>query len=184
MLSDFPLPPWLLWTAGALAAAALAAAALAFLRQRAGQSEPEIPLTIQPLSGARSKSGPATSMPGGKPFLPPPAPIAAAPTDPNAEHRATFRRIGNAVLIQIADADSQRKPILAWVIDRSRSGLRLASERDLPVGTLFTVRPMNAPPSIPWTPVEVRHCTKADGFWEAGCRFLEPPPVQVLMQFG
>jgi hypothetical protein len=184
MLSDLILPPWMLWTAGALAIAALVGAAITWWRHRSLDSTLESPIIIQPTSGPRSKVGPGTSLAGGKPLMPPPAPLASAPTDMNAEHRAAFRRIGNAVLIQVADADSQRKPILAWVIDRSKGGLRIASERELPIGGLFTVRPMNAPPATPWSAIEVRHCTRADGYWEAGCRFLQPPPVQVLMQFG
>jgi hypothetical protein len=184
MLSELTLPLWMLWTAGALAIAALAGAAITWWRQRFASSTFEAPITIQPLSGPRTLAGPGTSPAGAKPFMPPPAPIAAVQTDPNAEHRVAFRRIGNAVLIQVVDADSQRKPTLAWVIDRSRSGLRIAAERELPIGGLFTVRPMNAPPSTPWSAVEVRHCSRGDGHWEAGCRFLQPPPVQVLMQFG
>ena len=43
-----------------------------------------------------------------------------------------------------------------------------------------------APPlgAAPWWTIEVRHCTEIDGHWEAGCRFVPVPPVQVLMQFG
>jgi hypothetical protein len=116
--------------------------------------------------------------------MPPPAPIASPPTDPNAENRATFRRAGNAVLVQVADADPQRKPISAWVIDRSRQGLRLVVEYQLPLGGMYSVRPVQAPPATPWCAVEVRHCAAADGHWEIGCRFLQPPPMRVLMLFG
>ena len=69
-------------------------------------------------------------------------------------------------------------------MDRSRDGLRLAVERALKVGNVYTVRPVQAPPATPWTALEVRHCSQIDGHWEAGCRFLQPPPVAVLMLYG
>ena len=70
------------------------------------------------------------------------------------------------------------------MVDRSRRGLRIAVERPLAVGTVYTVRPIEAPATTPWTAMEVRHCTNMDGHWEAGCRFLRPPTVAVLMLYG
>ena len=69
-------------------------------------------------------------------------------------------------------------------MDRSRRGVRLAVERPLLVGNVYTVRPCQAPPATPWMAVDVRHCSEIDGHWEAGCRFLQPPPVTVLMLYG
>jgi hypothetical protein len=184
MLSDVTLPGWMVWTAGALAALAVSGLVLSWLRPRAPKRAAATPLTIQPLSSVHLPRPPASSRHIGKPFMPPPAPIAPPPTDPKAEQRATFRRVGNAVLIQLADDNAQRKPIHAWVIDRSRQGLRFAAECELGVGAQFNVRPVQAPPATPWCAVEIRHCAAADGHWEIGCRFLQPPPVQLLMLFG
>jgi len=62
--------------------------------------------------------------------------------------------------------------------------LRLAVERPLLVGNVYTVRPTQAPPATPWTALEVKHCAELDGHWEAGCKFLKPPTVAVLMLYG
>jgi len=138
-------------------------------------------ITFEPLAAPTSPT--ATARPARRPAFAPPAPLAAAPVD-GAEQRALFRRPGNAVLVHVADADQQRNPWSAWVVDRSRDGLRLAVERALKVGNVYTVRPVQAPPATPWTALEVRHCSQIDGHWEAGCRFLQPPPVAVLMLYG
>ena len=183
MISDFIVAPWLAWTAGGLAGLIVVGAIALWLRRRPTAIVPEVTLKIQAVGGPRSQGATGSTI-RERPFMPPPAPIAAPPTDPQAEQRATFRRVGNSVLIQVADEDSHHRPVNAWVIDRSRQGLRLAVEKELPIGGLFTVRAMNAPPATPWCPVEIRHCSAGDGHWEIGCRFLLPPPVQVLMLFG
>jgi hypothetical protein len=134
------------------------------------------PITFQPLPTAPTA---ATRMPA----IAPPAPLAAAPTE-GPEQRIDFRRPGNPVLVLVADADDQRAPWNAWVVDRSRRGLRLAVEQPLTVGHVYTVRPVQAPPATPWTALEVRHCAPVDAHWEAGCRFLQPPPVAGLVLYG
>ena len=184
MVSDVTVPSWLVWTAGALAAVAVLGLVLSWLRHRPSSRPMGTPLTVQPRSSVRLAGPPASSRHIGKPFMPPPAPMAPPPTDPQVEQRASFRRVGNAVLIQLADDNAQRKPMHAWVIDRSRQGLRLAIECELAVGAQFNVRPVQAPPATPWCAVEIRHCGAADGHWEIGCRFVQPPPVQLLMLFG
>src|SRR5262245_44533956 len=134
MFGDVTMPIWMFWLAGGLVAAALTGVLLTWFRNRSPHRVQSPPLTIQPLSATRALAAPGKSHSGGKAFMPPPAPIASPPTDPNAENRATFRRAGNAVLIQVADADPQRKPISAWVIERSRQGLRLVVEYQLHLG--------------------------------------------------
>jgi hypothetical protein len=177
MLSDANLSAWLIGIAGCIAV--LAAIGLFISWQRARSLNISLPrtITIQPLNPSRkSKSGNSSLLLQ--------SPIAARPVDPTSETRAAFRRVGNAVPILVAEMDSQRAPLEAWVIDRSRRGLRLALNQQMPVGGRFSVRPAQAPPTMAWCAVEVRHCADALDHWEVGCRFLETPPIKVLMQFG
>jgi hypothetical protein len=117
-------------------------------------------------------------------FMPAPAPLAPALAQGQSEQRIDYRRAGNPVLALVADADTNRRPWNAWVIDRSRRGLRLAVEQELKVGAVYAVRPTQAPPATPWSAIEIRHCAEVDGHWEIGCRFLQAPPVALLMLFG
>jgi hypothetical protein len=179
----FGLPPWMLWTAAGLAGCAvLALAGSAWRSRRRHTAFPTI--KFQPLANPVA----ANSTPAGRPAralaFAAPAPLAAgAPLD-GPDQRADFRRPGNPVLVLVADSDQQRNPWNAWVVDRSRRGLRLAVERPLVVGKVYTVRPAQAAPATPWTALEIRHCSEIDDHWEAGCRFLQPPPVAVLMLYG
>jgi hypothetical protein len=173
------LPPWMLWTAVVLVASAAGGLLVGMWRARRLRPPPIPALTFQPPPPAGSGRTPKAPA-----FMPAPAPLAPALAADQAEQRAAFRRAGNPVPVLVADADDHRRPIDAWVIDRSRHGLQLAAERELAVGQVYTVRPTQAPPATPWTAVEVRHCEEVDGHWEAGCRFLQPPPVTVLMLFG
>ena len=173
------LPPWMLWMAAGLAGSAVIGLVGSIRGRRRLSVNPAI--TIEPLAGSPVVKSAARLAKA--PALTRPAPLAAAPAD-GAEQRAEFRRSGNPVLIHIADEDHQRVPWNAWVVDRSRLGLRLAVERPLKAGAVYTVRPIEAAPATPWTAVEVRHCSEMDGHWEAGCRFLQSPPVAVLMLFG
>lgn len=184
MLGELTIPLWMWWAAGGLAGFAIAVPAFTWIRDRARNRKLEIDFQFDPAGGPRSIGMPTSSLAGGKPFMPPPAPIAASQSHTGVEQRAAFRRVGNAVLILIADKDGQSKPRQAWVIDRSRRGLRIAVETDLAVGSFHAVRPVNAPPTMPWCDVEVRHCESSDGHSEVGCRFCQPPPVQILMLFG
>jgi hypothetical protein len=187
MPTDASFSPWLLWTLVVLAAGAIVGLLVGVWQSRRPRPTAPPTLTFQPVPGAPAvgPAAPGSGRPSKPPaFMPPPAPLAPALGDNQAEQRTFYRRVGNAVLVLLADADDHRRPRNAWVIDRSRDGLRLAAEQELPVGKVYSVRPAQAPPATPWTAVEVRHCTEVDGHWEAGCRFLQPPPVTVLMLFG
>jgi hypothetical protein len=179
----FDLPPWMLWTAAGLGGCAVLGLVVGSLRGR--QKRAVVPeIRFQPLTNVAPPSPTVAGRPAKVPGFAPPAPLAAnAPAD-GPDQRADFRRPGNPVLVHIADADQQRSPWNAWVVDRSRRGLRLAVERPLLVGNVYTVRPIQAPATTPWTALEVRHCAEMDGHWEAGCRFLKPPTVAVLMLYG
>jgi hypothetical protein len=172
----------MLWTAAGLAGCAVLGLVGGSLR---GRRKPTVQATLsfQPLPS----TAPPLATPAGKavraPTLPAPAPLAGGPAE-GPERRCDPRRAGNPVLVLVADADQQRNPWQAWVVDRSRRGLRVAVERPLKVGMVYTVRPAQAPPATPWSALEVRHCSELDGHWEVGCKFLQPPPVAVLMLYG
>ena len=124
------LQPWMLWTVAGLAGGAVLG--LAGGAWRARRRKPAIisALTFEPLPPSTTA---APVVPSGRPmrtptFIPP-APLAAVAPANAADLRTDFRRPGNPVLILVADADDQRTPWNAWVVDRSRRGLRLAVER-------------------------------------------------------
>ena len=194
MPNDVTLPPWMLWTAVSLFVGALLGLVVG-VRQTRRRRPPAVPsLTFQALPGPSTLPDPPPSSgrlpkplssarhPKPPAFMPAPAPLASAPADSQSEKRTSFRRPGNPVLALVAAAD--HRPLNAWVIDRSRHGLRLATEQPLTVGQVYSVRPIQAPPAAPWAVVEVRHCKAVDAHWESGCRFLQPPPVTEPMQFG
>jgi hypothetical protein len=176
----FDLPPWMLWTAVGLAGGAVLGLVGGAWRSRQRRPTAMSALTFQPVAAPVATTG----RPLRTPTFIPPAPLASAAPANATDLRTDFRRPGNPVLVLVADADDQRTPWNAWVIDRSRRGLRLAVEKPLVVNHLYTVRPHQAPPATPWTALEVRHCAEVDDHWEVGCRFLQPPPVAVLMLYG
>jgi hypothetical protein len=181
--APFDVPPWMLWTAAAMIGCAVLGLVGGSVRGR--RRRVVVPsITFQPLPTTGVALPTITGRAGRAPSIAPPAPLAAGAPINGPDLRAEFRRPGNPVLVHIADADQQRSPWNAWVVDRSRRGLRIAVERPLVVGNVYTVRPIQAPPATPWTALEVRHCGEMDAHWEAGCRFLKPPTVAVLMLYG
>lgn len=182
MTLPLDLPPWMLWTAAGLAGGAVIGL-VGGSRGRRRRPAYNGTLTFEPLPNAVQSNTATAGRQVRAPSFVPPAPLAAALID-GPEKRADFRRAGNPVLVFVADADQQRNPWNGWVVDRSRRGVRLAVERPLKVGSMYTVRPAQAPQATPWTALEVRHCSELDGHWEIGCRFLQPPPVAVLMLYG
>jgi hypothetical protein len=178
----FDLQPWMLWTVFGLAGGAVLGLVGGVWRARRRPIANKSELTFLPLRGAGASAQPARSA---RPLaIVPPAPLAAAAPLSGEEQRTEFRRPGNPVLILVADADNEQTPWNAWVVDRSRRGVRLAVERPLVLGQVYTVRPLQAPPATPWSAIEVRHCAPIDGHWEVGCRFLAPLSVAVLMYYG
>jgi hypothetical protein len=185
MPTDLTFPPWVLWTAGALAAIAAAGFLAGTRRRRQPALRPTI--RFQPLPAPPKAFAPPMAsgrMPRPAAFMPAPAPLADSPAADDTEKRANYRRAGNPILVTVAAAGDHRNPWSAWVIDRSRQGVRLASERPMTVGETYDLRPVQAPPAAPWVTAAVRHCAQADGYWEAGCHFPQPPAMLVLMLFG
>jgi hypothetical protein len=50
--------------------------------------------------------------------------------------------------------------------------------------THLSIRPTLAPESVPWVRVEVKNCHPLAGRWLLGCRYLDAPPLEVLVLFG
>ena len=127
----------------------------------------------------------------GKRFVNPPKaepPLPAAPVDVfrhggTKERRAAPRRRGNSVEVLFAPAPN-KEPLQGWVVDRSVGGLCLTLEQQVKEGEVWHVKPRNAPPSIPWTPIEVRTCKAEEGSWKVGCRFLQTPQWNVMLRLG
>lgn len=170
---DRPFPTWILWLIAAVAMTAIGFAVVIALVRRGRRATPRELERVSATAGRPFKPAP---------FMPPPSTLAADPAV--LEHRASYRRPGNPVLVFVHGADEPDQMFQAWVVDRSRRGLRLAAQRAVQVGRLYAVRPLNAPPGAPWTNLEVRHCAAQDNYWDVGGRFPEPPTMQVLLLFG
>jgi hypothetical protein len=170
---DRPFPTWVLWLGAALLGVAIALGVVIGLLRRGRRGISHDLERVSVTTGRMTK--PVA-------FMPPPSALAAEPAV--VEHRVSYRRPGNPVLVLVHGADERNQMFQAWVVDRSRRGLRLAAERAVQVGRLYAVRPVNAPPAAPWTNLEVRHCSAQDNYWDVGGRFPEPPTMQVLLLFG
>jgi hypothetical protein len=170
---DRPFPTWVLWLGAALLGVAIALGVVIGLLRRGRRGISRDLERVSVTTGRMTK--PVA-------FMPPPSALAAEPAV--VEHRVSYRRPGNPVLVLVHGADERNQMFQAWVVDRSRRGLRLAAERAVQVGRLYAVRPVNAPPAAPWTNLEVRHCSAQDNYWDVGGRFPEPPTMQVLLLFG
>ena len=100
------------------------------------------------------------------------------------DQRRALRRSGNPLPVLISDADGVAPATEGTVVDRSADGMRLEVNTAANVGTVLSVRPARATPSIPWVQVEVRSCRPSSRGYELGCRFVRPAPSNVLWLFG
>jgi hypothetical protein len=100
------------------------------------------------------------------------------------EQREAARRAGNSVGIQVRDPEEKGPEQSGWVVDRSVGGICLQLDNPLEVGTVWQIRPRNAPTGTPWVTVEVRNCVMECGAWKIGCKFEKTPTWNVLMLFG
>jgi hypothetical protein len=110
------------------------------------------------------------------------APLAVPAADQGGK-RKDKRRTGNPVDVRLTDA-AGKQPYEAVVIDRSRGGLCILSDRSARVGQILKVRAIHAPENVDWLPIEVRHCKQRDGKYRFGCAFKEKPPWSVVLLFG
>lgn len=99
-----------------------------------------------------------------------------------SERRATPRRKGNQVLVDVTTA-KEGPTWIAVVQDRSIGGLGLLSEQSVAPGSVLRVRPQGAT-NIPWIDVTVRICRPEGSQYELGCQFHQTPSWSVLVMFG
>jgi hypothetical protein len=133
-------------------------------------TRPEPDLTPPPIKAASPPPEQADNWEFG---LPPPEPH---------ERRNQLRRGGNPVPVLYRGPDAQ--PVQAYVLDRSRGGLRLLVPRAVEVGTRVKVRAPNAPTDIPWIEANVVWCAEGAGKLQIGLEFVAVPPWNVLLLFG
>ncbi len=117
------------------------------------------------------------------------APKPAASPDPvpaegTSERRAALRRGGHPVTVDLHDPDELQPSHQGWVLDRSVTGLCLMAPNALPIGSIWKVRPCNAPQTTPPVRVEIKSCVSDGAEWKLGCCFEKTPNYAVLLMFG
>ncbi len=103
---------------------------------------------------------------------------------PANDRRTAVRRGGHPVTVQLSDPDEKAAGQGGYVVDRSVGGLCLMVRQPAPVGSVWKVRPADAPRTTPPVVVEVRTCVAAGGEWKLNCRFERTPSYGVLLMFG
>lgn len=98
--------------------------------------------------------------------------------------RECSRRPTQALQIQILHGMHQMEPVAGHALDISAGGMGLMADRPYAPGTMMTVRPVNAPPEIPWVLVEIRHSRKTRDGWHLGCKFARSPSYAFEVLFG
>ena len=108
----------------------------------------------------------------------------APPEGTGADRRTTVRREGTPVPVLLSSAAIPGANETAFVVDRSRGGLKIVAAKSFPVGSPVQVRADNAPDNVPWVTVVVRSCRENGKRHELGCEFEKTPPWNVLLLFG
>jgi PilZ domain len=99
------------------------------------------------------------------------------------DRRAANRRKGNPVEVELTDPKAQLGPFVAWVHDRSRGGIALHVNVDIPLGTVLNAKPRVRENTFT-IPLEVRSSRPLPDGFLLGCQFVQMPPWNVLMLFG
>jgi hypothetical protein len=100
------------------------------------------------------------------------------------EQRRSFRRGGNSIGLYYTYPGQENGPAQASVVDRSIGGICVMTPEVIPIGTILTIRPINAEEMVPWVDAEVCTCRPGDDCYEVGCRFVKTPPYSILLLFG
>jgi serine/threonine protein kinase len=100
------------------------------------------------------------------------------------ERRASPRRKGNLIPVQVADSLGKDETVHGWVLDRSAGGLGLVLRAALEIGTVVKVRPERPGTPAPWVQVRVIHCRRESVRWRVGCQFVEQLGWDVRGLFG
>jgi hypothetical protein len=105
-------------------------------------------------------------------------------TTGSTEHRRSFRRGGNPIVVKYATPDSKETASEGWVVDRSMGGFCLMTLEEIKPDTVLSVLPTKTIEMIPWIDVHVRSCRKGDDCYELGCQWVKPPPYSIMLLFG
>ena len=100
------------------------------------------------------------------------------------ERRASPRRWGNPVLVEITEVSSEKEPQRGWVMNRSSGGLGLSSTNPVTIGSLLRVRAVTAGQSTIWVQVQVMNSNESSGRWMLSCRYVETQSQESVSQFG
>ncbi|QVL34310.1 PilZ domain-containing protein [Telmatocola sphagniphila] len=100
------------------------------------------------------------------------------------EKRKSVRRGGVPTPISVVDPLQARRPMDAYVLDRSTGGIRIAIQKAIPIGSTAQVRPQNCSEEVPWIPIVVRNCREIGDYFEIGCQFEKELPWNLLLLFG
>jgi PilZ domain len=113
----------------------------------------------------------------------PPVPHEPLSGNSSSEKRALVRRGGFTVRVALSRADGGN-PTEAAVVDRSLKGLGILANHQFTRGTVLNVQPSDTRGGSCSVQVEVRNCRLKGKQWFLGCRFVQPPPANVLMLLG
>jgi hypothetical protein len=114
---------------------------------------------------------------------------AAAPEDlrflsqGGVETRAGRRRWGNPTEVHVILPPWPGR-LQGLVINRSTGGLAILLQQEVSAGAAIEVHSVEAPRSVPFLKLAVRHCRKAGGFFLVGCGFCGEVPWNVRVWFG
>ncbi len=99
------------------------------------------------------------------------------------DRRSDTRRKGNPVEVDLSDPSGRINPLSGWVHDRSRGGVALTVQVEIPPGTILNARP-RVNHNTYSVQLEVRSCRATRDGYLLGCQFLQAPPWNVLLLFG
>jgi hypothetical protein len=97
------------------------------------------------------------------------------------EQRATVRRRKLAPIDVVVGRKGE--PFRGWVVDHSLGGFRLLLPRRFAVNQVISIRPPNAPETVPWLTLQVKSCQQKENQWETGCSLQSSPSYSVLLSY-
>lgn len=103
------------------------------------------------------------------------------------DQRGTFRRKGNPIEVLVTTPEDKKNPSVASLLDRSMGGMRLALFDGMAVGSVISIRPINANEMVPWVDLEIKSCrpsVEMPGKFDIGCQYVKAPPYSIQLLFG
>jgi hypothetical protein len=104
-------------------------------------------------------------------------------TQGGVEKRTGRRRWGNPTEVHVILPPWPGR-LHGLVINRSTGGLAILLQQEVAAGAAIQVHSVEAPRSVPFLKLEVRHCRKAGHLFLVGCQFCEEVPWNVRVWFG